>query len=111
MTDIKVVPYTYGIDDISEGDNTLVGIEEMSITYVQPADTCSFSDEWQHITFTTQNGCAASKEDAEEEQCFYFNITIPSGEHWSVEDGEQLKALVDDFKKRIYLKNKEKCKK
>ena len=77
----------------------VVGIEEMSITYTQPADICSSSDEIQHLTITTQMGEAVG--DREEE--FYFNITIPEGEHWSVDDGDSLMALVEDFKKRLYM--------
>ena len=61
-------------------------------------------DEYQTITLTTRNGCSPTKEDAEKKECFYFDITIPEGQHWSVCEGEELKALVDDFKKRIYLK-------
>ena len=36
-----------------------------------------------------------------------LDIRIPEGEHWSIEDGEELKALVDDFKSRLYNKQKE----
>ena len=77
----------------------VVGIEEMSITYTQPADTCSSSDEVQYLTITTQ--MCESVGDGEEG--FYFNITIPEGEHWSVDDGDSLMALVEDFKKRLYM--------
>jgi len=78
---------------------SVVGIEEMSITYTQPADTCSSPDEVQHLTITTQMGEAVS----DGEEGFYFNITIPKGEHWSVDEGDSLMALVEDFKKRLYM--------
>ena len=101
---IKVVPYSYGLEEDSQGKKySLVGIEEMSITYTQEADTCSSADEVQRITLTTQCPCAPSKKEAEKKQCFYFNVTIPEGEHWSINDGEELKALVEDFERRIYL--------
>lgn len=102
---VEIVPYTYGLDEeMLKKKHTMIGIEEMSITYYQEADTCSSSDEYQTITLTTRSGCSPTKEDAEKQECFYFDITIPEGQHWSVCDGDSLKALVDDFEKRIYLK-------
>lgn len=81
-----------------------IGIDKMSITYIQPADTCSSSDEIQTITITTQCGDCCGIEEAEKQEGFYFDITIPEG-HWSVNDGDSLKALIDDFKKRLYQTN------
>jgi hypothetical protein len=104
---IKVVPYTYGLDEEmrEHPEINLVGIEEISITYMQEPDTNSTSDEYQHITITTRQACAPSKEDAEKEESYYFDISIPEGEHWSVNDGNELKTLVDDFISRIYVKD------
>lgn len=104
----KVSPVNY-IEDLekimSEEKCNAVGIDSMSITYTQPADTCSSSDEIQTITITTQYGDACGIEEAEKKEGFYFDITIPEGQHWSVDDGESLKALIDDFKKRLYQEN------
>lgn len=102
----KIVPY-YFDDDIEEemrdsGFN-VVGIESMSITYTQQADTCSPQEDVQTITITTQTGISPGKEDAEKKEAFYFDITIPDGQHWSVEEGDELKALIEDFKQRIYM--------
>ena len=85
----------------------VVGIESMSITYTQPADTCSSSDDIQSITITTQCGDSCTIEEAENQEGFYFNISIPEGQHWSVDGGDSLKALIDDFKKRLYQENKQ----
>lgn len=97
-----VIPANY-IDDLEkkaiDEKCDVVGIEEMSITYIQPADTCSNSDEVQYLTITTQ--MAESVGDGVEG--FYFNVSIPEGGHWSVDDGDSLKALVEDFKKRLYM--------
>lgn len=81
-----------------------VGIEEMSITYTQLTDTCSSVDEIQTITITAQciDECTIKK--AEKQEGFYFDIILPKG-HWSVDDGDSLKALIDDFKKRLYQIN------
>lgn len=99
--DIKVVPYNFTetLEEMSTNNTTCVGIDSMSITYIQPADTCSSADEIQEITISSQCGEAA---DADTDS-FYYNISIPSGQHWSVSDGEELKQLVEDFSKRLHM--------
>jgi hypothetical protein len=77
----------------------VVGIDEISVTYVQPADTNSSQDEVQFLTVTTQLAVPVT----EGEEGFYFNISIPEGQHWSMDDGESLKAIIDDFKKMLYM--------
>ena len=98
----KVIPCNY-IDDLEETMQKescmAVGIEQMSITYVQPADTCSRPDDIQTLTITTQ--CDASVD--KNEEGFYYNLSIPHNQHWSVDDGDSLKALIEDFKKRLYM--------
>lgn len=45
-TKVTPVNYTEDIEKISKEEKVnAVGIEKMSITYTQPADTCSDSDE------------------------------------------------------------------
>lgn len=104
----KVTPVNY-INDLEkimrEEHCTTVGIDKISITYIQPADTCSSSDEIQTITITSQCGDACGIEDVEKKEGCYFDITIPEGQHWSVDDGNSLKTLIDDFKKRLYTIN------
>ena len=104
----KVIPvnYTDDLEKISREEKVnAIGIEQMSIIYTQPADTCSSSDEVQSITITTQMPESCQIIDAEKQQGFYFDITIPNGEHWSVDDGDSLMALIEDFKKRLYQEN------
>lgn len=104
----KFVPFNY-IDDLEKVMRDemcdVVGIEKISITYIQPADTCSSSDEIQTITITTQCDESCGIEEAEKKEACYFDITIPEGQHWSVGDGNSLKALIEDFKKRLYQEN------
>ena len=104
----KVTPVNY-IDDLDkimlEEKCNAIGIEKMSITYIQPADTCSDSDDIQTVTITTQCGVSCNIEEAEKQEGCYFDITIPEGTHWSVDDGDSLKTLIDDFKKRLYMTN------
>jgi hypothetical protein len=103
----KILPlnYTDDLEKVMMDEKCgAVGIEEMSITYIQPADTCSSSDEIQTLTITTQCCDSSTLEEAENKNGFYFNITIPEGQHWSVDDSDSLVALIEDFKKRLYMK-------
>lgn len=101
-----IVPINF-IEDLeaimSRDKCNAVGIEQMSITYTQPADTNCSADEIQHLTVTTDSACCSTEDDPE---AFYFNLTIPEGEHWSVYDEDNLKAVIEDFKKRLYLTTK-----
>jgi len=99
---MKIVPYNY-LDDLEKEE--AVGIESMSITYIQPADTCSDRDEEQVLKIELQSGVSYDKETFEQgKEGFYFDISLPEGGHWSVDSGEQLAALIDDFKERLYKK-------
>lgn len=105
-TKITPVNYTEDLDKIIREEKcNAIGIEKMSITYIQPADTCSDSDDIQTITITTQCAEACGIEEAEKQEGCYFNITISEGTQWSVDDGDSLKVLIDDFKKRLYMTN------
>lgn len=65
---IKLTPVNYlnDLEKIMQDEECeAVGIERMSITYIQPADTCSSSDDIQTITITTQCGECCGIEEAE----------------------------------------------
>lgn len=104
----KVLPINY-TDDLEkvmqEESCSAVGIEEMSITYIQPADTNSPSDDIQLLTITSRTAACAVLDSVEKQKGYYFDISIPDGGHWSIAEGEELKALVDDFKQRLYKVN------
>lgn len=104
-TNVAPISYDEDLDNLrrANGGVPFVGIEEMSVMYVQPSDTNSERDEVQHLTITSRTACAVSIEDAIKRNGFYFDITIPEGEHWSVNEGEELAAIVEDFKKRLYM--------
>lgn len=105
-TIITPVNYIKDLEKImAEEKCDAIGIEEMSITYIQPADTCSSSDEIQTITITTQCGECCGIEEAIAKKGCYFNITIPEGQHLSVSNGDSLKFLIEDFKRRLYQEN------
>ena len=104
----RILPINYS-DDLdklnTQGDGTLhIGIEKMSITYIQPADTNSSSDEDQMLTISTQYCEGVTTDSIEKQEGYYFDISIPPGNHWSVCDGDELKALIDDFRNRLYVK-------
>ena len=102
---VKVYPcnFTHELEKLTTNEELAVGIESMSITYTQPPDTCSDSDDIQTITITTQ--CAESV--SKDYDGFYFDITIPNGQHWSVSDGKELSGLIEDFKRRLYNNKKQ----
>lgn len=73
-------------------EDELVGIDDVSITYLQNSD-CSGEDgkeDVQSITISTRNnGCAR-----------FINIKTES---WSISDIDELVKLLEDFKKRSGL--------
>lgn len=73
-------------------EDELVGIDDVSITYLQNSD-CSGEDgkeTVQSITMSTRNnGCAR-----------FINIKTDS---WSINDVDELVKLIKDFKKRAEL--------
>lgn len=103
----SIVPYNYDddLEELQKDSSVAIGIEEMSITYTQLPDTNSFSEEYQHLTITTKMICSTTKEDTDKQKGYYFDITIPDGEHWSVSDGNELECVIKDFKKRLYLES------
>ncbi|MBQ7211628.1 MAG: hypothetical protein IJS19_02990 [Muribaculaceae bacterium] len=105
---MKVLPINY-TDDIerwmreNNGENA-VGIEELSVTYIQPADTNSTSDEVQTIKLTSRCASAVGLDDFHDTaDGFYVDIEIPEGGHWSVNDGDDMKAIIDDFYRRLNM--------
>lgn len=103
-TRILPINFTPELDEMQKKDTVVVSIEKISITYIQPADTNSSSDEDQTLTIVTRCACSADSATIEEQDGYYFDITIPKEQHWSVSDGDELKALIDDFKSRLYMK-------
>ena len=97
---VKVYPcnFTDELEKLTTNEEQAIGIDSMSITYTQPADTCSDSADIQVITITTQCGCSVNNG----EEGYYFDISIPENQHWSVNSGEELSGLIEDFKQRLY---------
>lgn len=94
----KIQPIQYGASwDLGQ----VIGIDKISITYTQSPDTNSDRDEDQYLTIETQiGGSLATLEDASKKDCFYYNI---STKKWSIEKPEELKNIIEDFEKRIYI--------
>ena len=70
------------------GDNQ-IAIDEVSITYVQSND-CTEEEGAQSITISARNNSAAR----------FLNIKTES---WSLDSIDELKDLIEDFKKRALL--------
>lgn len=93
---MNIAPVTYG-NLFERGE--IVGIEKMSITYTQSADTNSDPDEFQELTIETDMACAPTLNDALNEESYYFNVKT---EKWSISNADELAMLIEDFKMRIY---------
>ena len=87
---LSILPFEN--DNRYDDDN--IFIDDASITYCQSSD-CSGEDgeeSVQQITITTRNnGCAR-----------FINIKTDS---WSISDISELKKIIEDFEKRVLLKN------
>lgn len=104
----KIVPvnFTDDLEELSKNDeykNEYIGIEEISVTYIQPADTNSIRDEIQTIKLTSKTACAVGTEEILKKQGFYIDIEIPERQHWSIDGVDSIKAIIEDFEKRLYL--------
>ena len=96
----EVEDYNDYIDvDGSFDRGEIVGIEKMSITYTQSADTNSDTDDEQYITIETEIADASTLDSAIKEQSFYFNVKT---DKWSINNANDLAMLIEDFKMRIY---------
>jgi len=93
---MNIAPISYG-NLFERGE--IVGIEKMSITYTQSADTNSDPDEFQYLTIETDVACSPTVDDALNEGSFYFNVKT---DKWSINNADELAMLIEDFKMRIY---------
>lgn len=93
---MKILPVSLIPDN---GD--CIGIEKFSITYVQPADTNSKSEEDQFLKIDAIATVDSVKEYKQAgEPLYYYNI---STRKWSVESAEEIALLLEDFKKRLSI--------
>jgi len=67
-----------------------VGIDDVSITYLQGSDCTENEDDTQSITISCRNNGVAR----------FLNIKT---ENWSLENAEEMLALLKDFEKRAGL--------
>ena len=67
-----------------------VGIDDVSITYLQGSDCTENEDETQSITISCRNNGVAR----------FLNIKT---ENWSLENTEEMLAILKDFEKRAGL--------
>ena len=76
-------------EDFKFEDNK-VGIDDVSITYLQNSDCTENEDDVQSITISCRNNGVAR----------FLNIKT---ENWSLENAEEMLALLKDFEKRAGL--------
>ena len=67
-----------------------IGVDDVSIQYIQTGDCTENDDDVQSITISTRNNGIGR----------FLNIKTDS---WSIDSIDDLKALIDDFKQRASL--------
>ena len=77
-----IVPYE--LMDYGDGQ---IAVDDVQITYVQKGDCTESDDDVQSITLSARNNGVGR----------FVNIKT---ENWSIEDGEELLKIVNDFIKR-----------
>lgn len=103
-TTILPISYEEDIEHVMSRDEcNVIGIEEISVTYFQIPDANSSSDEYQHLTVKTQVTMSPDEGSFKNRESFYFDLSIPEGEHWSIDDGDELNTIIEDFKNRVYM--------
>lgn len=80
--------------DCPHGDQ--IGIEKISVTYIQEPDTNADNNEYQAITIESANNGTGK-------DGFYLNIKTEN--YWSVDSPQAVKELLEDFEKRLYLES------
>lgn len=71
-------------------EDNKIGIDDVSITYLQNSDCTESKDETQSITISCRNNGVTR----------FLNIKT---ENWSLENAEEMLALLKDFEKRAEL--------
>jgi hypothetical protein len=83
-------------------DTEFIGIDNMQITYTQPADTNSNKDEVQFLTISTSDTIGTDDEDMN----YFFRIKT---DRWSIDGEKDLEMLIKDFKKRLKVVTERDC--
>ncbi|MBP5457103.1 MAG: hypothetical protein J6Y37_11420 [Paludibacteraceae bacterium] len=99
MDNVKTVVMPYSLPE-SRRKVCEIGIQNMTIKYVQPDDSNHRSDKYdeQTITISTED-CIANKEDILKKQSYYYTIRT---DRWAFMDAEELAILLKDFESRLY---------
>jgi len=94
---VEIVPYAL---PKSDGKVCEIGIEKMSVTYIQEDDTNHRSEdgEDQRITIETEDAIC-DRTDALNKQSYYLTIKT---DRWAIEGPEDLTILIKDFEERLY---------
>lgn len=94
---IEIVPYAL---PKSDGKVCEIGIEKMSVTYIQEDDTNHRSEdgEDQRITIETEDAIC-DRTDALNKHSYYLTIKT---DRWAIEGVEDLTMLIKDFEERLY---------
>ena len=77
-----------------------VGIQKVSVTYVQSDDTNHRSDicDAQELTISTEDAIVSESDDLSNIGGYYLTIQT---ERWAINDENELVDLIEDFKSRV----------
>lgn len=94
---VEIVPYAL---PKSDGKVCEIGIEKMSVTYIQEDDANHRSEdgEGQRITIETEDAIC-DRTDALNKHSYYLTIKT---DRWAIEGVEDLTMLIKDFEERLY---------
>ena len=94
---VEIVPYAL---PKSDGKVCEIGIEKMSVTYIQEDDTNHRNEdgEDQRITIETEDAIC-DRTDALNKHSYYLTIKT---DRWAIEGVEDLTMLIKDFEERLY---------
>lgn len=94
---VEIVPYAL---PKSDGKVCEIGIEKMSVTYIQEDDANHRSEdgEDQRITIETEDAIC-DRTDALNKHSYYLTIKT---DRWAIEGVEDLTMLIKDFEERLY---------
>lgn len=101
-----IIPVVYDDDmqNIQRRDGCgVVGVDEVCVRYVQQPDTNSESGEYQYLVLKTNYSMPPDEETFKNKESFYVDISMPDCDHWSIDSEDELVAIIQDFKNRVYM--------
>ena len=91
---MEIVIKSFEDMDFTKETEGKVYVDDVSVTYCQDGDCTENSDDVQTLTVSSRNNGMAR----------FFNLKT---DNWSISDIDEIKYIIDDFKKRAGITDKE----